>query len=351
MPRLKRSDCSGPGITRRRHGRGFVYVDDEGNRISDKETIERISELVIPPAWKDVWICPYPMGHIQATGVDAAGRKQYLYHQRWRERRDQAKFEQMVEFAHVLPALRKAVARDIHSSGELTRDRVLACAVSLLDRGFFRIGGEDYAEANESYGLATMRKDHVTIEGAALTFDFPAKSGKQMLRYIVDADLAEIVARLKRRRGGIDELLAYKDGGRWRDVKSADINAYIKEMTGGEFSAKAFRTWNGTVLAAVALAMAGEVADASKAKRAAAERHVVKEVARFLNNTPAVARASYIDPRVIDRFRDGYVIKPVLVELGMDPDIGQPAIQGQVEDAVLDLIGCPRKSKLVEKVA
>lgn len=350
MPRLKRSDCSSPGITRRRHGRGFVYFDDEGNRIADKETIQRISELVIPPAWKDVWICPYPMGHIQATGVDAAGRKQYIYHPRWRERRDQAKFDQMVQFAHALPALRRRVDRDLHATDEMTRERVLACTVRLLDRGFFRIGGEDYAEANESYGLATMKKEHVTIEDGALTFDFPAKSGKQMLRYIVDDDICDIVQRLKRRRGGIDELFAYRDGSRWRDVKSADINAYIKERTGGDFSAKAFRTWNGTVLAAVGFSVAGN-AHRSKSSRKRVETHVVKEVARFLGNTPAVARASYIDPRVIDRFRDGFVIEPVLVEVGMDPDIGQPAIQGKVEDAVLDLIAEPRKSRLVEKVA
>ena len=349
MPRLKRSDCSGPGITRRKHGKGFVYLDEDGDRISDKETVQRISELVIPPAWKDVWICPYPMGHIQATGIDAAGRKQYLYHQRWRERRDQAKFDEMVKFAHALPTLRRRLARDLKGK-EMTRERVLACAVRLLDRGFFRIGGEDYAEANESYGLATMKKEHVTIDGAALTFDFPAKSGKQMLRYIVDEEIAQIVKTLKQRRGGIDELFAYKDRGRWRDVKSADINAYIKDITGGDFTAKDFRTWNGTVLAAVGFSVTGE-ASRSKAARKRVEAHVVKEVARFLGNTPAVARASYIDPRVIDHFRDGYVIEPVLVEIGMDPDIGQPAIQGKVEDAVLDLIEEPRKSRLVEKVA
>lgn len=350
MPRLKRSDCSGPGITRRRHGKGFVYLDEEGDRVTDKETVQRISELVIPPAWEEVWICPYPTGHIQATGVDAAGRKQYLYHPRWRERRDQAKFDHMVQFAHALPDLRERLERDMGASDEMDRRRVLACCVRLLDRGFFRIGGEDYAEANESYGLATMKKEHVTIDGASLTFDFPAKSGKQMLRYIVDPEIAEIVGRLKRRRGGLDELFAYKEGGRWRDVKSADINAYIKEVTGADFSAKAFRTWNGTVLAAVGFAMAGE-ASRSKTARKRVETHVVKEVARFLGNTPAVARASYIDPRVIDRFRDGYVIEPVLVEVGMDPDIGQPAIQGKVEDAVLDLIEEPRNSRLVEKVA
>ena len=350
MPRLKRSDCSGPGITRKRRGKGFSYHDRDGNRITEPEVLERIAELVIPPAWKDVWICPYPMGHIQATGIDDAGRKQYVYHPRWRERRDQAKFDHMVEFAQALPTLRRRLERDLHATGELTRDRVLACTVRLLDRGFFRIGGEDYAEANESYGLATMRKDHVTIDGPALTFDFPAKSGKQMLRYIVDEEMAEIVGRLKRRRGGIDELFAYKEGGRWRDVKSADINAYIKGITGQEFSAKTFRTWNGTVLAAVALAVSGN-AHGSKTARKRAEARMVKEVARFLGNTPAVARASYIDPRVIDRFRDGYVIDGVLVEMGMEADIGQPAIQGRVEDAVLDLIGQPRKSDLVAKVA
>src|SRR3954454_16888630 len=352
MARLKRADCTGPGLSRRRRGKGFEYLDGEGHRISEPEVLERIGELRIPPAWQEVWICPYPMGHIQATGTDAAGRKQYLYHQRWRELQDKKKFDSMVRFAQALPDMRAAVERDLAGEG-LTKQRVLAAAVRLLDRGFLRIGGESYAEDNDSYGLATMRKDHVTVDANhAINFDFTGKSGIRHVRYVVDGPVAETVRELKRRRGGGDELLAYRDeNGKWRDIKSPDIRACVKEAAGEEYSAKDFRTWAGTVLAAVALSITDpeprKVKSANKRMITAA----VKEVAYFLGNTPAVARASYIDPRVFDRFRDGYTIEPVLMDLGDEPDIGQPAIQGRVEEAVLDLIIDPRTSKLVGKAA
>lgn len=352
MARLKRADCTGPGLTRRRRGKGFEYLDEEGRRISEAEVLERIGELRIPPAWKDVWICPYPMGHIQATGFDAAGRKQYLYHQRWRERQDKKKFDSMVRFAQALPDVRERVERDLRGTG-LTRGRVLAAAVRLLDRGFLRIGGESYAEDNDSYGLATMRKDHVTVDsGHVINFDFTGKSGIRHVRYVVDEPVAEIVRELKRRRGGGDELLAYRDDdGKWRDVKSGDIRAYVKEAAGDEYTAKDFRTWAGTVLAAVALAATDPERRKAKTNNKRMITAAVKQVAYFLGNTPAVARAAYIDPRVFDRFRDGYTIEPVLIDLAEDPDIGQPAIQGRVEEAVLDLINEPRKSKLVDKAA
>src|SRR4051812_1830337 len=352
MARLKRANCGGPGITRRGRGKGFEYLDEDGNRISDPEVLERINELTIPPAWTDVWVCPYPLGHIQATGVDAAGRKQYLYHQKWRERQDRKKFNSMVAFAQALPDMRERVEADLGGKG-MTQQRVLAAAVRLLDRGFLRIGGESYAEDNDSYGLATMRKDHVTVAAnSAINFDFTGKSGIRHVRYVVDEPVAEIVRELKRRRGGGDELLAYKDeSGRWRDIKSPDIRAYVKETAGEEYTAKDFRTWAGTVLAAVALS----ITDPERRKVKTANKRMisaaVKEVAYFLGNTPAVARASYIDPRVFDRFRDGFTIEPVLIDLGDEPDIGQPAIQGRVEEAVLDLISEPRKSKLVEEAA
>ncbi|HEX6714370.1 MAG TPA: hypothetical protein VF066_13340 [Thermoleophilaceae bacterium] len=352
MARLKRSDCGGPGLTRRRRGKGFEYLDEEGDRIDEPEVLERIAELSIPPAWENVWICPYPMGHIQATGFDAAGRKQYLYHGKWRERQDAKKFDAMVRFAQALPDMREHVERDLRGRG-ITRTRVLAAAVRLLDRGFLRIGGESYAEDNDSYGLATMRKDHVTItRDHAINFDFTGKSGIRHVRYVVDKPVAEIVSELKRRRGGGDELLAYRDdNGRWRDVKSPDIRAYVKEAAGDEYTAKDFRTWAGTVLASIALA----TTDPERRKVKTANKRMitaaVKEVAYFLGNTPAVARSAYIDPRVFDRFRDGYTIEPVLIDLGDEPDIGQPAIQGRVEEAVLDLISEPRKSKLVGKAA
>jgi DNA topoisomerase I len=246
-------DCSGPGIRRRRRGKGFEYVEEDGRRVSEPSVIERIRELVIPPAWDDVWICPYPMGHIQATGTDVAGRKQYRYHDSWRERRDREKFDSMISFARALPKLRERVAHDLALEG-LPRDRVLACAVRLLDLGFFRIGSEDYAEENDTYGIATMKKRHVTISGDQISFDYEAKGGQRRRQEFGDPEVAEILRALKRRRGGGDELLAYKDGRRWVDVRSPDINEYLKWGAGDEFSAKDFRTWSGTVLAAVGLA-------------------------------------------------------------------------------------------------
>ncbi len=262
MARLRRADCSGPGFRRVKRGRGFSYLDEEGDPIDEPDVVARIRSLGIPPAWKDVWICPWDRGHIQATGVDAAGRKQYLYHPDWRTRRDAEKFDEMLDFAKDLPSLRDRVAADLEAGDKLTRERVLACAVRLLDRGFFRIGTEEYTESNESYGLATMRKAHVVVEdGDTMVFDYKAKSGKRQIRAVVDPVAVEVVGALKRRRGGGEELLAYRNGRSWYDIRSGDINEYIKEITGKGYSAKDFRTWNATVLAAVALAVSGEVAD------------------------------------------------------------------------------------------
>jgi DNA topoisomerase I len=339
VSRLRRSDCSGPGITRRRRGKGFEYLDDEGDRIEEPEVLERIRELGIPPAWKDVWVCPYPFGHLQATGIDAAGRKQYLYHPRWRARRDAEKFDDMVRFAHALPDLRDRVEDDLDGD-ELTRERVLACAIRLLDRGFFRIGSEEYTE---SFGLATMHKSHVTLaDDGAMEFDYPAKSGQRRIQGIVDPVSYEVVAALKRRRSGGEELLAYKDGGRWRDLRSEEINEYIKHVTGGDFSAKDFRTWNATVLAAVALSVSGEVAGTKTGRKRAITR-AIKEVAHYLGNTPAVCRASYIDPRVFDAYRGGLVIKPTIAP--------EPMHHREVEEAVLDLLNERERSAAIEKIA
>jgi DNA topoisomerase-1 len=335
--RLRRVDCTGAGIVRRRHGRGFRYLDANGEPVDDPEVLQRIHELVIPPAWQDVWICPYPGGHIQATGIDSAGRKQYLYHPRWRQRRDMAKFDDMVAFARVLPKLRKRVDAELASDDELTYDRVCACAVRLLDRGFFRVGGEDYAVRNESYGLATMKKRHVRQRGDVLVFDYPAKSGKRRVQAVVDPAVAGIVGALKRRRGGGDELLAYRRGRRWVDVRSEDINAWLKETTGEDVSAKDFRTWGATVLAAVALAVSDE-ARATKTGRERAIVRAIKEVAHYLGNTPAVARASYVDPRVLDRYREGKTIDYRLVAAASERNGDATAIQGPVEEAVLGLL-------------
>ena len=350
MPRLRRVDCSEAGILRRKRGKGFEYLDDDGNKITEPEDIERIAALRIPPAWTDVWICPFPNGHLQATGTDAAGRKQYLYHEQWRTRRDQEKFDEMIDFACALPEMRKRVARDLAQTG-MSRERVLACAVRLLDRGFFRVGGEDYAVENESYGLATIRKEHVTVErSGAITFDYPAKSGQRRVQSLVDPDVTDVVRQLKRRRGGGDELLAYQDGRRWRDIKSPDINEYVKRVTGGDFSAKDFRTWNATVLAAVAVAVSGQ-AHRSPTSRKRAITRAVKEVSRYLGNTPAVCRASYIDPRVFDRFQGGLTIGGVLPALVSEVEADNASLQGAVEEAVIDLIAEDVRSPALEKVA
>jgi DNA topoisomerase I len=353
MLRLRRADCSAPGLTRRRHGRGFTYVDADGETIRDPEDLGRIGELGIPPAWKDVWICPDARGHLQATGIDAAGRKQYLYHPQWRTRRDQEKFDEMIVFARALPALRARVDADLSATDALSRERVLACAVRLLDRGFFRIGSEQYTVQNESFGLATMRKEHVALdpEHRAMVFDYVAKSGKRRIQGVVDPAAFEVVATLKRRRGGGPELLAYKRGRGWSDVKSADINEYLKEATGADFSAKDFRTWAATVLAAIGLAVSGEVA-ATEAGRKRAVARAVKEVSHYLGNTPAVCRASYIDPRVIDAYNGGLIIRGVLEQVGDTDEPGElPIHQRVVEEAVLDLICERTASPALERVA
>jgi DNA topoisomerase I len=314
--------------------------------VRDTAVLARIAQMAIPPAWTDVWICPHPGGHIQATGIDAAGRKQYLYHERWRRRRDQEKFDQMLDFARSLPALRRRVRRDLRRD-DLSRDHVLACATRLLDRGFFRVGGEDYAERNETYGLATIEKRHVSLSDDRIAFDYPSKGGKRRRQSVLDPEVAAVLVRLKRRRGGGERLLAHRAGRRWEAVRSTDINDYLKRATRGDFSAKDFRTWNATVLAAVALAVSG-AATASPTARKRAIRRAVGEVASYLGNTPAVARASYIDPRVFDRFRDGLTIGGVLDEVGDDPL--ETAIQGPAEEAVLDLIAGHETSSAIERV-
>jgi len=335
VPRLRRVCCTDPGYARRRAGRGFTYVDADGNRVTDVEVLARIHSLVIPPAWTAVWICTHPHGHIQAVGTDARGRRQYRYHDLWRLRRDREKFDHMLQFARVLPRLRKACARDL-ARPELDRRRVLACAVRLLDLGFFRIGSEGYAEENQSFGLATIRKDHVRVEDDIVTFDYMSKSGKRRIQSVVDAEVHAVVRALKRRRGGRPELLASREGRRWVDVKSTDINDYIKEITGGDFTAKDFRTWSATVLAAVALAVSSEARSTTARKRAVTR--AMKEVAHYLGNTPAVCRSSYIDPRVVDRYAEGATVAASLGKLGADAEFGQLSTQGAVERAVLDLL-------------
>jgi DNA topoisomerase IB len=281
-----------------------------------------------------VWICPFPNGHLQAVGTDDAGRRQYLYHPEWRRKRDESKHDRVLEVAGRLPRARRRVALHLQLEG-MPYERALATAFRLLDLGFFRIGGEEYAEANQSYGLATIRKEDVSLQNRQVIFDFVAKSGQE--RYVALADdlVRAAVADLLRRRSGGPELLAYRDGRRWRDITSAEINAYIKEQVGGEVSAKDFRTWHGTVIAAVALAGANEHA-ATKTGRRRAVAAAMKEVAAYLGNTPTVARGSYVDPRVIDLFTDGVTISPRLASL--DDDLSDGTTHGRIERAVLNML-------------
>jgi len=343
MPKLRRVSPTGPGLHRVRAGKGFRYVDAGGQPVRDEATRARIEALVIPPAWEDVWICPIEHGHLQATGVDAAGRRQYRYHDRWRLARDLDKHEKVLGFGAVLPAVREQVSDDLAMEG-LGRRRVLSCAVRLLDLGFFRIGSEQYAAQHQTFGLATMLKEHVTVRDGVVTFDYIAKSGKHRVQSLVEPEVGEVVAALKRRRSGGPKLLAYQEGGTWVDLRSSDVNAHLRELTGGDFSAKDFRTWSATVLAAVGLAVSMDAGSVTARKRAVTR--VVKEVAGYLGNTPAVCRSSYIDPRIIDLFDEGITIAKDLKLLGDGVSEGQPAIQGAIEAAVLKLLRPPARQAL-----
>jgi DNA topoisomerase I len=304
MSTLRHVDQRAPGYTRRRHGRGFAYLDRHGRPIRDGR-LDRIRSLAIPPAWQDVWICADEQGHLQATGTDAAGRRQYLYHPHWRMQRDREKFRRIEGFAEALPVLREEVARDIHRRG-YPRPRILACAIRLLDRGLFRVGTEDYV-SNGAFGLATLRREHVVVRRTAVAFDYVGKGGKRHVLEIADPDVMRIMRALRRRRAApTDELLVWDDCGTWRAVRASDINAYLKDSSGEDFSAKDFRTWHATVLAASLLAQHGVQASERASKRTI--RDAADEVSEHLGNTPTVARRSYIDPRVIARYLQGEVI-------------------------------------------
>ncbi|GAA0799692.1 DNA topoisomerase IB [Spirilliplanes yamanashiensis] len=336
--RLRRSDPSAPGWSRRRRGKGFSYTDETGAPLTRPEDLERCRALVIPPAWRDVWICPDARGHIQAVGTDAAGRRQYRYHDVWRAKRDAAKFDHVLEVGEALPKVRAVVTEHLGQRG-LTRDRVLAAAVRLLDVGCFRIGGEEYASGDDAtFGLATLRREHVALPRGTVRFCYPAKGGIQRTLDVRDDGVRSVVRALLDRTDS-PELLAYKAGDGYCDVKSADINAYLREVSGIDISAKDFRTWNGTVLAAVCLA--AEALEGGRRTRTAQRRAVgraMKEVSEYLGNTPTVARASYVDPRVIDLFGSGTTIAPTLEELGGPPEPADAAAQEAVEAAVLDLL-------------
>jgi DNA topoisomerase IB len=333
---LVRSDLRGEGIRRIRCGCGFRYAGSGDVPIRDREVIARIKALVIPPAWEEVWICPDASGHIQAVGRDTAGRRQYLYHERWREEQDREKHDRMLAFGAALPGIRAAVEKQLASDG-LTRERVLAAAIRLIDLGFFRPGGQEYATHHGSYGLATILRDHVTLTRGQLHFEYTAKSGQHREQAVADPGVIAVVGRLKRRKGGGDALLAYRDGRDWHDLAAKDINRRLHEISGREFTAKDFRTWHATVLAAVGLAVSEPAAGSATGTKRAVAR-VVREVAGYLGNTPAVARRSYIDPRVIALYHDGVTIAPTLARLGEDRDFGELATRGQAERAVLDLL-------------
>jgi DNA topoisomerase I len=335
--RLRRVSCDRPGFTRRRRGKGFSYLDEKSRVIEDPEVLQRVKVLAIPPAWTNVWICPDPRGHLQAVGTDTAGRRQYLYHPMWREHRDREKHIRVLAVARRLHAARELVARDLEEPG-LSRRRVLACAFRLLDLGFFRIGGEDYAQENGTFGLATLRREHVTVHrDGSLTFDYVAKSGSQRQVRLTDPQAYAVVSALVRRERPGQELLAYQgDDGVWRDVTTSDVNEYVKELL-GDASAKDFRTWHATVLAAVALAVSTPTLTSATARKRAVAR-AMKEVSTYLGNTPAVAKASYVDPRVVDLFHDGCTIEPALQQIGEGAPDEAPGTQGALEDAVLELL-------------
>jgi len=303
VPRLRRSDSNGKGLRRVRAGSGFSYRDDRGRAVT-AEVRQRITLLAIPPAWVDVWISPYENGHILATGVDAAGRTQYIYHPFWRQQKDRLKFDRVLELAASLPAARRAVTVDLRDTAP-SKARALAAAFRLLDTGSLRVGSERYAEEHGSHGLSTLLCCHASISGDTVSLAFPGKSGQGWESVLVDAELAAVLRGLKR-RGADARLLAWKDGRSWHPLTAEAINAYVAERTGREFTAKDFRTLQGTVAAAVGLAAAGPQKTATARKRAVTQ--VMKDVAEVLGNTASVARSSYVDPRVVDKFDRGQTV-------------------------------------------
>lgn len=328
MVRLRRTSPSMPGWTRVKHGRGFRYLDQDGAPL-EEINITRCKELVIPPAWTTVWICPVENGHLQAVGTDDAGRRQYLYHPAWRERRDAEKFRHMEDFAAALLKRRRRAREEV--TGEPTLRATAALAFCLLDLGVFRVGSDRYTDENGSYGLTTVERSHVRRSGDTLVFSYVAKSGQDLEVGLRDARLVDALERLRRRRTGGDVLLAHRTDDGWTPLGATAVNEYVKELLGDVYSAKDFRTWRGTVIAASTLSQA----DAStKTARARSVSAAMRVVADHLGNTPAVARSSYVDPRVVDLFHDGVVVA------GGHRDVapGEP-VSRSLEEHVLELLG------------
>lgn len=324
MPRTRRSSPDQPGWTRRRAGKGFVYLDEHGDRLPEEDA-QRVRDLVIPPAWQDVWVCPWPNGHLQAVGTDDAGRRQYLYHPDWRARRDAEKFERMLEFGKALARARELVLTDLGREG-MPLERACAAAVRLLDLGYFRIGNDVYADENGSFGLTTLERRHVRRRQDRLVFAFVGKSGVEHTIEIDDVVVIEAIDIMRRRRGQDLRLLSYKEGRSWRSVLPALVNEYVRASTGIEATAKDFRTWHATVLAAAALAETPEHGE-TQASRKRAVSGAMKEVSSFLGNTPTLARSSYVDPRVIEAYESGRTIHGTTRRTYDTPDERQAALE------------------------
>lgn len=325
MPRLRKTSPDDPGWTRRRAGAGFVYLDERGKRLSAARA-QRCRDLVIPPAWEDVWITPYDNGHLQAVGTDDAGRRQYLYHPDWRTRRDAEKFDRMLDFGRALVRARERVLVDLGSEG-MPLERACAASVRLLDLGYFRIGNDVYADEHGSFGLTTLERRHVRRQQDRLVFAFTGKSGIDHRIEIDDATVIEAIEVMRRRKSRDDpQLLAYKNGRSWRSILPELVNDYVRESTGLDATAKDFRTWHATVLAAAALAETDEPGE-TKASHKRAVSGAMKEVAEFLGNTPALARSSYVDPRVIDAYEDGRTIERATRRTYTNPDERQAALE------------------------
>ncbi len=290
-----------------RCGRGFRYLDQNGTKLP-AEDVERIRSLAIPPAWRDVWICPYPHGHLLATGVDEAGRTQYLYHPEWRRLRDEAKFDRVIEMARYLPRVRSRLDREL-APGGLDQQQVLAAAVRLIDLGCFRVGSEVYTDLYGSFGLTTLQRQHVRRNGTGFLFDYVGKSGIEQQVHIVDESVTQVVDALVRRRGGDLPFLSYREGRNWCPITASDVNAYMRELFAGEVTAKDFRTWRAT--ASVAASLAAVPRASSKTARAKQVRQAMVTASDYLGNTVAVVKSSYVDPRVVDLFEDGQTIKPL----------------------------------------
>jgi DNA topoisomerase-1 len=322
-----------PGIKRLRNGRGFKYVTAQGRALRSRADLDRIERLAVPPAWEGVWICPNPDGHLQASGRDARGRKQYRYHPEWRKHRDDAKYEQMVAFAAALPALRRRIARDLSAKG-LTKQKVVAAVVQLLEKTFIRVGNDEYARDNKSFGLTTLRNTHVRVFGSRLRFRFKGKAGKLHDITFDDRRLAQIVRRCQELPG--HELFGYVgDDGTAQDIGSADVNEYLREVTGQNFTAKSFRTWFGTVLMARALQEMPRFQSATQAKRNIVK--AIEAVAGLLGNTPAICRKCYIHPAIMDAYAEGTLIR-ALGSRSIRPVSTPPRDIHRTELAVLALL-------------